>query len=89
MTDVKETLLEFPCEFPIKAFGKNSPDFEALVASIVDKHVPSAEQAAISSRSSNGDKYLAVTVTFTAQSQAQLDALYQELGDSERVLMLF
>ena len=45
-------------------------------------------QDAVSSRLSNGGQYLAVTVTFTAQSRAQLDTIYRELGQHERVVMV-
>lgn len=87
-TDKTDKLLEFPCTYPIKAIGKNSADFEDFVVAIARKHIPQLDESGISSRPSNGDKYLGVTITFTAESQQQLDALYQELSDSERVLML-
>ncbi|EMR13384.1 hypothetical protein MPL1_05434 [Methylophaga lonarensis MPL] len=35
----QETLLEFPCEFPIKAMGISSDNFDALVVEIVRRHV--------------------------------------------------
>ena len=34
----EETLLEFPCAFPIKAMGRAEADFEALVVQIVRRH---------------------------------------------------
>jgi len=83
-----DKLLEFPCTFPIKAIGKNTADFEGFVVAIARNHIPQLNKSSISSRTSNGDKYLGVTITFTAESQQQLDALYQELSNSERVLML-
>jgi putative lipoic acid-binding regulatory protein len=82
-----ESPLEFPCSFPLKVFGRNADDFEAFVVAIVRRHVPQLDQKAISSRPSKNGNYLAVTITFTAESQAQLDALYQELSDSERIVM--
>jgi putative lipoic acid-binding regulatory protein len=87
-TDGADKLLEFPCTFPIKAIGKNIADFEDYVVAIARKHISQLDASNISSRPSNGDKYLGVTITFTAESQEQLDALYQELSDSDRVLML-
>lgn len=87
MTD-RDTLLEFPCEFPLKAIGAGPDDFEAWVLEVVRRHVPDLSASAASSRLSAGGNYLAVTVTFTAQSLAQLDALYQELNQDVRVKML-
>ena len=83
----KETLLEFPCQFPIKAMGRNAADFEAVVVELVRRHVPDLGEGAVQSRDSKGGNYIAVTVTITARSQAQLDAIYQELTACEHVVM--
>ena len=83
----QETLLEFPCDFPIKAMGIADDDFEALVVSLVRKHAPDLGEAAVKSRDSKGGKYLSVTVTVTATSKQQLDNIYLELNASERVVM--
>jgi len=83
----EETLLEFPCQFPIKAMGKNSPDFDSIVVAIVRQHVGDVNEGAVKTRPSKGDKYLAVTVTIEATSKRQLDAIYQGLTDCPEVLM--
>jgi putative lipoic acid-binding regulatory protein len=87
---MKKTTLhaEFPTVFPLKAMGKNETGFESLVLSIVQKHLPEDDEARVSTRLSRNGNYLSVTVTFMAQDKSQLDAIYQELGDHERVLML-
>jgi uncharacterized protein len=77
----------FPCSFPLKVFGHDTGDFEALVLEVVRRHVGGDEDLAVTSRPSSGGKYLAVTVTFTAESRQQLDALYFELSQNQRVLM--
>jgi putative lipoic acid-binding regulatory protein len=80
--------MTFPCEFPLKAFGKNTDDFETLIITIVRRHVPDLEDSAVSSRTSGGAAYRAVTATFMARSREQLDALYTELSSHEQVLMV-
>jgi len=82
-----ESYLEFPAEFPLKAIGTGN-DFEAWVVEVVRKHVPDLGQQCTTARPSSAGKYLAVTVTFTARSQAQLDAIYRELSQDPRVRML-
>ena len=82
-----ESYLEFPAEFPLKAIGTGD-DFEAWVVEVVRKHVPDLGQQSTTSRLSSAGKYLAVTVTFTARSQAQLDDIYRELSQDPRVRML-
>ncbi|MES1941938.1 hypothetical protein T5B8_16944 [Salinisphaera sp. T5B8] len=81
------TLLEFPCEFPIKAFGKHADDFEAHIYALVQAHVPELERSAVTARDSRGGKYLAVTVHIIARSQAHLDAIYGDLSNDDAVLM--
>jgi hypothetical protein len=85
-----ESLFEFPCEFPIKVMGTTSgEDFYGLVVDIVRRHCHhDLTEKAVSVRHSTGGKYVSVTVTFTAQSRAQLDALYAELSAHERVKMV-
>jgi putative lipoic acid-binding regulatory protein len=84
---VQETLLEFPCRFPIKAMGKDDGAFEALVVELVRKHAPDLGEGAVASRASQGGKYLSVTITVTATSREQLDNIYRELTACEHILM--
>ena len=88
MAETQKLGFQFPCSFPLKAMGYNDDDFEALVISIVRRHVPLFDEGAVTSRASDGGKYLSVTATFIADSREQLDGLYQELSDHARVLML-
>ncbi len=83
----EETLLEFPCQFPVKAMGKNTADFDSIVVEIVRQHVDDIKEGAVTVRPSKGDKYLSVTVTIEASSKQQLDAIYQGLTDCPDVLM--
>lgn len=83
-----DTLLEFPCEFPLKVMGKAAGDFDALVVEIVRKHVPKLTEGAVKNKQSKHGKYTSITVTFEAHSKAQLDALYEELCAHERILMV-
>ncbi len=82
-----ETLLEFPHTSYLKAMGRNEDDFKQLIYDLVQRYVPGLADEALSTRLSSGGRYLSVTVTFLAESQDQLDAIYRELGASPRVLM--
>ena len=76
----QETLLEFPCRFPVKVMGANTADFEAQIVMIGKQHIPDLGEAAISARPSRTGKYLSVTITFTASSRPQIDNLYRALN---------
>jgi putative lipoic acid-binding regulatory protein len=82
-----ESLLKFPCSFPIKMMGLNSDDFEALVVAIINKHVLDLPAEAVKTRLSGEGKYLAVTITFIAESREQLDAIYREISAEKRIMM--
>lgn len=83
----KDTLLEFPCQFPIKVMGKNQSQFDSIVVAIVNRHVEMIPDSAVKTRESNGGKFLAVTITIEATSKQQLDAIYQDLTDCPEVIM--
>lgn len=87
ITSDEETLLQFPCEFPIKAMGLNEPGFQELIVQIVRKHCPELGEACSKVRPSKNGKWLSVTVTINATSKAQLDAIYMELTAHEKVTM--
>ena len=76
----RTTLLEFPCEFPIKIMGARVDDFAQTVLEVVLRHAPDFDAAAMQMRPSSKGNYLSITCTVNATSQAQLDALYVELS---------
>ena len=87
MSDNGDTLLEFPCEFSVKAFGPQTDVLPGTVRALVEAHTGPLEDAAVRQRPSSGGKFLAITGTFTATSKAQLDAIYQGLSAHPAVMM--
>ncbi len=85
--DQQETLLEFPCKFPIKAMGRNDAEFEGVVTEIVLAHAGLYAGEAVTTQPSSSAKFISVTVTIEALSKAQLDRIYQDLTDCEQVLV--
>jgi len=81
------TLLEFPCRFPIKAMGRQSDDFEAIVSKIVLTHAQLWPDEPIRSTPSKAGNFVSITAVVEAQSKQQLDVIYQQLTDCEQVLM--
>jgi putative lipoic acid-binding regulatory protein len=81
----RETLIEFPCEFPIKIMGAAVEGFAQTIAAVVQKHAPDFDPATMQMRPSKAGNYLALTCTIHATSQAQLDALYRQLSSHPMV----
>jgi len=75
----QETLLQFPCAFPLKIMGAVHDDFAQTVLTIVTRHAPDFDGSTMEMRASSGGKYVSLTCTVTATSKPQLDALYMEL----------
>ena len=80
MASYKDTLLEFPCDFPLKIMGKAQDELAQAVLEIVTRHAPGFDGATMEMRASSGGNYLSLTCTINATSKAQLDALYRELS---------
>jgi hypothetical protein len=82
----KPSCLQFPCTFPIKVMGLNTDAFSSAIEEIFNRHL-SPGQYTSTSRLSSGNKYLSITLTFTAQSMSQLNTIYEELNKNELVVM--
>ena len=82
-----EELLSFPCEFQIKAMGKQALGFDGRVRKIVLRHLGGAKILDIRTRESNTAKYVSVSCTIKATSRAQLDAIYLDLNSESDILL--
>ena len=85
----EETLFEFPCRFPIKAMGRSIIGMETTIVEIVSRHAPEGDIISVRTRLSSGGKYIGVTITITARSKAQLDAIYLDLTAHPEVLVSY
>lgn len=75
----QETLLEFPCAFPLKIMGLANDSLAQAVLEVVLRHDPTFQGVTMEMRASSGGKYVSLTCTINATSKPQLDALYREL----------
>lgn len=82
------SLLQFPCDFPIKIMGAGGSDFRPLVVDLVRRHAPDLDETRITLRDSRAGRYQAVTVVVRALNRGQLDAIYQELSGHPQVMMV-
>lgn len=87
MTEEKDELFNFPCDFPIKIMGRCDCELENLVVEIINRHVTDLGENAVKTRPSGKGNFISVTVTITAHSREQLDNIYLELTAREEVLM--
>jgi putative lipoic acid-binding regulatory protein len=79
MSEQEKPLIEFPSRFPLKIMGEQHEDFAATMLAVVQVHAPDTTEVDMVVRESSGGRYLSLTVTVTATSQAQLDDIYRAL----------
>ncbi len=76
----RDSLIEYPSQFPIKVMGDNADGFVHAITAIARQFDPGFDASTIELRDSKGGKYLGVTITVTATSREQLDDLYRTLS---------
>ena len=85
---LENSLIDYPCDFPIKVIGQSQHGFAQAVMEVVVRHDPAFNAGTIEMRSSSKARYISLTCTVRATSREQLDALYQELCDHPMVVMV-
>lgn len=75
----KDSLIEYPCIFPIKVMGLHSDHFVHEITALAVQFDPFFDASSVELRPSSSGKYLGVTISITATSREQLDNLYQAL----------
>ena len=73
------SLIEYPSAFPIKVMGNNVPGFADAMVAVALAHDPGFDATTVETRPSKAGNYLGLTLTVTATSREQLDALYRAL----------
>lgn len=72
----KDSLIEYPSQFPIKVMGIHTEDLVHSITKIAKQFDPFFDAATVELRPSSTGKYLGVTITVTATSREQLDNIY-------------
>lgn len=75
----EESLIEYPCEFPIKVMGRAHSDFAQILTEVVLQFDPQFDPATVEMRPSSSGNYMGLTFRINATSRDQLDSLYQAL----------
>ena len=88
MIDPKDSLIEYPSDFPLKIFGEAKPEFAQTIAEVVLAHAPDFDSATIEMRSSSNSRYISLTCTIRVTSREQLDNLYRALTSHPMVKMV-
>lgn len=81
----EKSLIDYPCDFPIKIMGAMQERFAETMVEVVTLHDPDFHAGKVEMRPSTRGNYLSLTVTVRATSREQLDNLYRELSSHPMV----
>ncbi|MFN8770103.1 MAG: YbeD family protein [Neisseriaceae bacterium] len=82
----KESLMQFPCLFPIKVMGINQSALISEVVAIISSYCRDFKpDVDITIKPSRKGNYISITATIVAQSQEQLDNIYIALNKHKLV----
>ena len=82
-----ESVMEFPCSFPIKLMGRETDEFRQTARELVEKHTGPLDDEAIQSAFSRNGRFVSVTITVVAESREQLDNIYRDATAHDDVIM--
>jgi uncharacterized protein len=77
--DIEESLITFPCDFPIKVMGRTQADFSAEMIKTIQKHAPTFDASKIEMKGSSKGNYTSLTCLCHVESKLQLDNIYRAL----------
>ena len=79
VTNIKEDIFNFPCDYSFKVFGENQPEFQKTVCNIVEIQTGKLHANQTTIKYSSKGKYISITVRIIATSRQQLDAINEDL----------
>ena len=88
MLNSADSLIEYPCDFPIKIMGAMQDAFAQTMVDVVSTYDAEFHAGKLEMRPSTKGNYLSLTVTVRATSREQLDNLYRALSSHPMVKMV-
>ncbi|MDA0227273.1 MAG: DUF493 family protein [Proteobacteria bacterium] len=80
MSEPSESLISYPCDFPIKVMGPSSDDLLPAVLHVAQRIDAKLRAEDIAVRPSRAGNYLGLTLTVHVRSREELDELYRTLS---------
>jgi putative lipoic acid-binding regulatory protein len=80
LMDPKDSLIEYPSDFPIKVMGVAHEDFAATIVEVIVEFDPTFHHGRLEKRPSTKGTYMGLTAIVRATSREQLDDIYRKLS---------
>lgn len=75
----EQSLIEYPCRFPIKVMGANVDGYVQAMVTVARAFDPGFDETSIEQRPSKAGNYLGLTLSVYVTSRDQLDEVYRTL----------
>lgn len=75
----EQSLIEYPCHFPIKVMGAHVPGFTEAIVQVAREFDRGFDPDTVEQRPSKSGNYLGLTISVWVTNREQLDALYRTL----------
>ena len=79
--------LVYPCDFPLKMFGKKNSHFMKKVDSVVERIVPRKDWSSTKTTLSKDGNYISYTIVIVARNREQLDNVCAAVTDCPGVII--
>ncbi len=79
--------LVYPCDFPLKMFGKNNLHFIAAVDNVVEEFIPREDWSSTKTTPSKNGNYVSYTIVIIARDREQLDKVCAAVTNCPEVIM--
>ncbi len=76
----KPSLIDFPCDFPIKVMGETQENFAQTIIELIQTKQPTFNASNVEMRASSGGKYISLTCNVHVHSQLELDNIYRVIS---------
>lgn len=86
--DQRDSLIEYPSDFPIKVMGPTHIDFAMTIVEVVKGFDPAFDVSKMETRPSTKGNYTGLTVTVHVTSREMLDDVYRALSSHPMVKMV-
>lgn len=85
----EQSLIEYPCQFPIKVMGANVDGYVAAMTHVAKAFDPGFDASTIELRPSKAGNYMGITLSVYVTSRVQLDELYRTFTTHPMVKVVF
>lgn len=75
----EQSLIQYPCRFPIKVMGANTAEFISTMTAVAQGFEPGFNASHIEQRPSRAGNYMGLTLSIEVHNREQLDEVYRAL----------